>query len=77
MTPSIVQSLLRTTPSLAPVANRALLSVTGSQAPEFLHGLLATSVQKPLRNQFSSILHPQARTHVHYGLKTFEHHALS
>ncbi|KAF9484020.1 Aminomethyltransferase folate-binding domain-containing protein [Pholiota conissans] len=61
MFPRILGSLLRTTPTIAPVANRGVLSITGSHFSEFLNGLVATSVRGPSRNQFSTILHAQGR----------------
>ena len=53
-------STMRTTPTVAPVAHRGLLYVSGSQCSEFLNGILATSVPKPARGPFfTTILHPQ------------------
>ncbi|KAH9482904.1 Putative transferase CAF17, mitochondrial [Psilocybe cubensis] len=61
MSPPIVRHLLRTTPSVAPILNRAVLSVSGSQATQFLNGLLSSSVQDPPRSQYTSFLHAQGR----------------
>ncbi|KAM6495944.1 Aminomethyltransferase folate-binding domain containing protein [Amanita muscaria] len=52
-------SFLRT-PSIARLSNRALLSVSGSQASEFLNGILAAAITK--RPTYSALLHAQART---------------
>ncbi|KAG7449295.1 Aminomethyltransferase folate-binding domain-containing protein [Guyanagaster necrorhizus] len=49
------------TPTIAPVPFRSFLSVFGSQASEFLHGILATSVQEPRRPAFSTVLNAQGR----------------
>jgi len=57
--PSSLRALLRTTPTLAPVSNRAVLSVSGSQATEFLNGLLAISVQG--KQAYGAFLHAQVR----------------
>ncbi|CAA7259698.1 unnamed protein product [Cyclocybe aegerita] len=54
MPPPLWQGLVRKTPSIAPLANRGLLSITGSQSTDFLNGLLGSSVQEPVRNQFST-----------------------
>ena len=51
-------NLLRKTPTIVQLTHRGVLSVSGSQAPEFLNGLLSTSVSKgPL---YSAFLHAQA-----------------
>lgn len=42
--PPVLRSLVRKTPTIAPVPHRAVLSVTGSQAAEFLNGVVASSV---------------------------------
>ncbi|EGO01973.1 hypothetical protein SERLA73DRAFT_151007 [Serpula lacrymans var. lacrymans S7.3] len=41
--PPALRNLIRTTPTLAPLNNKSIISVSGSQATEFLNGLLATS----------------------------------
>lgn len=69
MPPPILHTLSRTTPSIAPIAHRGILSINGSQSTEFLNGLLASSVRKPAQSQFSAILHPQARTLVYLSPK--------
>lgn len=51
--PRALRSLLRQKPTVAPVPNRALIAVTGSQAGEFLSGLTAASVPAdPRRGHF-------------------------
>jgi folate-binding Fe-S cluster repair protein YgfZ len=57
--PPSLRTLLRTIPTLAPVSNRAVLSVSGSQAAEFLNGLLACSVQG--KQTYGTFLHAQVR----------------
>jgi hypothetical protein len=59
--PSALRSLLRTTPTRAPVPHRKVLSVTGSQASEFLQGILAASVPTEPRPFYSAVLHAQVR----------------
>lgn len=57
-----VRALLRTTPTLAPISNRGILSVTGSQAQEFLNGIVSSTVPTSYNHHFySSFLHAQAR----------------
>ena len=59
-TPPSVRALVRATPTLVRLQNRALISVSGSQADEFLNGLLSTAVYKQPHNSFySSFLHAQ------------------
>ena len=53
------RALLRSTPSLAPVPRRAVLAVSGSDAAQFLNGLLANSVQG--YPSYSALLHAQGR----------------
>ncbi|KAF8627169.1 hypothetical protein AX15_004489 [Amanita polypyramis BW_CC] len=54
-------SFLRT-PSIARPANRALLSLSGSHASEFLNGILAAAVRDSQRRPvFSALLHAQGR----------------
>ena len=52
-----LRALLRSTPSLAPVPHRAVLAVSGSDAIQFLNGLLAGSV-KGLPS-YTALLHAQ------------------
>lgn len=58
--PPVLRSLLRTTPTVAPVPHRAVLSITGSQAAEFLNGLTAASLPRhPHSHFYSAFLHAQ------------------
>ena len=52
-----MQTLLRSTPSLAHVSRRAVLAVSGSDATHFLNGLLANNVQG--RPCYGAFLHAQ------------------
>lgn len=62
--PPILRSLVRSTPTVAPVPHRAIISVTGSQAAEFLNGLTAASVPgHPQSHFYSTFLHAQVRKH--------------
>ena len=71
MTPAAVKHLLRTTPTIAPVAHRSLIYVHGSQATEFLNGLLASPVPNPPRGPFySAFLHAQVCTLVTFCFHT-------
>ncbi|PCH41382.1 Aminomethyltransferase folate-binding domain-containing protein [Wolfiporia cocos MD-104 SS10] len=61
MLPSI-RALARNVPTVAPVTNRAVISVTGSQAAEFLNGIVASSVPAHASSHFySAFLHAQGR----------------
>ena len=62
MSPPLLNHLFRTTPTLAQISNRAIVSIIGSQCSQFLNGLLSTSVQDPPSNQYSTLLHAQARS---------------
>ena len=55
----MLRALLRSSPSLAPVPHRALLAVSGSDATQFLNGLLANTVQG--NPSYSAFLHAQVR----------------
>ncbi|KZT12938.1 Aminomethyltransferase folate-binding domain-containing protein [Laetiporus sulphureus 93-53] len=60
--PSSVRTLVRNAPTVAPVPNRQLLSVTGSQAAEFLHGIVASSVpEQPQSHFYTAFLNAQGR----------------
>ena len=60
---SAVRALLRNVPTVAHVPHRAVLSVVGSQASEFLNGILASTVHDPPPGPFfSAFLHAQAGT---------------
>ncbi|KAI4526092.1 Aminomethyltransferase folate-binding domain-containing protein [Schizophyllum commune Loenen D] len=56
-----LRALIYYVPTVAPVANRALLAVTGSQAVEFLNGLVASEVHAPHKPFYTAFLHPQGR----------------
>lgn len=58
---SLLRSLIPNVPTVAPVPHRAILSVAGTQAAEFLNGILASTVQEPARPLYSALLHPQGR----------------
>jgi folate-binding Fe-S cluster repair protein YgfZ len=59
-TPAAVRALTRATPTIVRLQNRGLISVSGSQAAEFLNGLLSTAVTtQPLGSFYSSFLHAQ------------------
>lgn len=61
MIPSRVLALIRTTPTIAPVPHRAIISVVGPQAAEFLNGLIASSIpSSPQAHFFAAFLHAQA-----------------
>lgn len=60
--PPILRSLVRKTPTVAPIPHRAVISVSGSQAAEFLNGLTAASVPgHPQSHFYSAFLHAQVR----------------
>ncbi|KAH9894325.1 Aminomethyltransferase folate-binding domain-containing protein [Cubamyces lactineus] len=60
--PPVLRSLVRSTPTVAPIPNRAVLSVTGSQAAEFLNGMTAGTIPGQSGNHFySAFLHAQGR----------------
>ncbi|ESK97634.1 mitochondrial protein [Moniliophthora roreri MCA 2997] len=68
--PSSLRSLLVKSPSIAQLPHKAVLSITGSQAGEFLNGMLASAVpDAPKRPFFSAILNAQGR--VLYDLLVF------
>ena len=56
-TPAAIRALVRTTPTIVRLQNRGLISVSGSQAAEFLNGLLSTAVTAG--SFYSSFLHAQ------------------
>ena len=61
MIPPSVLALIRNTPTIAPVPHRAVISVAGPQAAEFLNGLIASSIPSSSRAHFfSAFLHAQA-----------------
>ncbi|KAF9498406.1 Aminomethyltransferase folate-binding domain-containing protein [Pleurotus eryngii] len=53
---------LRSSPTVAHIWHKTVLSVSGSHASQFLNGLLSTPVHDPPRGPFfSAFLHPQGR----------------
>lgn len=64
MLPPAVRSLVRTSPSVARVADRAVLSVTGSQAGDFLNGIVSSSTAASATHLpahfYTAFLHAQA-----------------
>ncbi|ETW84361.1 hypothetical protein HETIRDRAFT_314149 [Heterobasidion irregulare TC 32-1] len=61
-TPTSVAALIKRMPSVARIPQRSLISISGAQAPEFLNGLLSTTVgNAPRAPFFSSFLHAQGR----------------
>ncbi|KAG6812316.1 hypothetical protein H0H92_003400 [Tricholoma furcatifolium] len=64
-----LRALVRNIPTVAPVPNRAVLSLSGSQASEFLNGILASQVTEPIRGPlYSAFLHAQARGRILYDV---------
>ncbi len=58
--PPVLRSLVRKVPTVAPIPHRAVISVSGSQAAEFLNGLTAASVPgHPQSHFYSAFLHAQ------------------
>ncbi|KAE9410419.1 Aminomethyltransferase folate-binding domain-containing protein [Gymnopus androsaceus JB14] len=57
--PPAVRNILPTGPSIARLSSRSVLSVSGSQAPEFLHGILASAIPTSTRPFFSAFLNAQ------------------
>lgn len=57
--PGPLRALLRTTPTIAPVANRSVLAVSGKDAAQFLNGLLANTIQG--QQCYGAFLHAQGR----------------
>lgn len=59
-TPAALRALMRSTPTIVRLQNRGVISVSGSQAAEFLNGLLSTAVTtQTLGSFYSSFLHAQ------------------
>ncbi|KAL6306687.1 Aminomethyltransferase folate-binding domain-containing protein [Sparassis latifolia] len=62
MLPRSVRALVRNVPTIAPIPQRSILSVTGSHAAEFLNGIVASAIPKSPQNHFfSAFLHAQGR----------------
>ncbi|KAL0577708.1 ccr4 associated factor [Marasmius crinis-equi] len=60
--PQALRSLVSNAPSVTRIPSRAVLSITGSQASEFLNGMLSSSIpDAPKRPFFSAILNAQGR----------------
>ncbi|KAF7977654.1 hypothetical protein HWV62_3082 [Athelia sp. TMB] len=59
----VLEHLMHSVPTVAPVPHRSVLSLSGSQASEFLNGILASSVNQtgPHRPMYSTFLHAQGR----------------
>jgi hypothetical protein len=59
-TPASVRALVRATPTIVRLRDRAFINVSGSQAAEFLNGLLSTTVTTQRHaSAYSSFLHAQ------------------
>lgn len=65
MASAVWKGLARTTPTIAQVPHRALLSITGPQSTQavngLLNGLLTTKINGPFRHHYTALLHPQVR----------------
>ncbi|KAJ7368237.1 Aminomethyltransferase folate-binding domain-containing protein [Mycena albidolilacea] len=59
--PPPLRPLIPKIPTIARVPHRSVLSLTGSQASEFLNGILSTQVHSPPRPFYSAFLHAQGR----------------
>ncbi|KAA1466181.1 Aminomethyltransferase folate-binding domain-containing protein [Dentipellis sp. KUC8613] len=59
--PPSIRALLHAAPSTARIPARGLLSVRGRDAPDFLNGLLASSVSKTPAPAYSIVLNAQGR----------------
>lgn len=57
--PPAVRNILPTGPSVARLNLKSVLSVSGSQAPDFLHGILSSAVPTSNRPFFSAALNAQ------------------
>ncbi|KIK65334.1 hypothetical protein GYMLUDRAFT_193787, partial [Collybiopsis luxurians FD-317 M1] len=73
--PRAVRNILSTGPSIARLSSRSVISVSGSQAPEFLHGILSSAIPTSTRPFFSAILNAQGR--VLYDLFVFSDHNIN
>ncbi|KII94791.1 hypothetical protein PLICRDRAFT_33599 [Plicaturopsis crispa FD-325 SS-3] len=58
---SLLRPLIRSVPTIAQVPHRAVLSVSGSQASDFLNGILACTPSEPKKPFFSAFLQAQGR----------------
>jgi len=68
-------ALFPVTPSITRLTSKSILSVSGSQAPEFLNGLLSSTIPTPGRPFFSAVLNAQGR--VLYDLLVFSDHTIN
>ncbi|KAJ7744507.1 Aminomethyltransferase folate-binding domain-containing protein [Mycena maculata] len=59
--PPPLQGLIQKIPTVARIPHRSVLSLAGSQAPEFLNGILSTLVHSSPRPFYSAFLHAQGR----------------
>ncbi|KAJ7667956.1 Aminomethyltransferase folate-binding domain-containing protein [Mycena polygramma] len=59
--PPPLRPLIPKIPTVARVPHRSVLSLAGSQASEFLNGILSTQVHTPPRPFYSAFLHAQGR----------------
>ncbi|KAF5393964.1 hypothetical protein D9757_000087 [Collybiopsis confluens] len=73
--PPAVRRILSTGPSIARLASKSVLSVSGSQAPEFLHGILSSAIPTSTRPFYSALLNAQGR--VLYDLFVFSDHNIN
>ncbi|KAJ7276332.1 Aminomethyltransferase folate-binding domain-containing protein [Mycena haematopus] len=69
--PPPLRPLIPKTPTIARVPHRSVLSLAGSQASEFLNGILSTQVHTPPRPFYSAFLHAQGR--VLYDVFVYTH----
>ncbi|CAK5275570.1 unnamed protein product [Mycena citricolor] len=59
--PPSLRPLISKIPTIARVPNRSVLSVAGSQAAEYLNGVVSTLVKPPPLPLYCAFLHPQGR----------------
>ncbi|KAF7355257.1 Aminomethyltransferase folate-binding domain-containing protein [Mycena sanguinolenta] len=69
--PPPLRPLIPKIPTIARVPHRSVLSLTGSQASEFLNGILSAQVHSPPRPFYSAFLHAQGR--VLYDVFVYTH----
>ncbi|KAF8076317.1 Aminomethyltransferase folate-binding domain-containing protein [Lyophyllum atratum] len=62
MRPAVLQTLVRNIPTVAPVPNRAVLSLSGSHLSEFLNGITSSLVHEPIKGPlYTALLHAQGK----------------
>ncbi|KAJ6614309.1 Aminomethyltransferase folate-binding domain-containing protein [Mycena sp. CBHHK59/15] len=66
-----LRPLVKMVPTVARVPHRSVLSLAGSQASEFLNGILSTLIHDPPRPFYSAFLHAQGR--VLYDVFVYTH----